>query len=381
MIYISLENFYIKVHEAIKPILRQVPFALVEHNQIIAVNAIAQSRGIRIGASYENAKKKIFNLTIEHKRDKLIKNFSEEFFSLLSKSHFTIEPDSLWGAYIDLSPFMVKQTNLKEEIEYLKKEICKELEIPVKIGVSSNKVAAKLASCIASPDETVHVENGKELDFLKSLPISLLPGIGKRTGSLLAGFGITTIGAFSELPMKDIVRLFGKSGLALYNTANGLTDTKSELINITKAYSKSYQLPFPSSNYPHILTLSSFLSYHLQSQADVASHEPRICVVTMFASKNNKVSKQKTIHNTSGKNIIHEADLLTKKAFDQMIRHPITKISISLRPVSSLTQKESRKEIFSSHHVAYESHKEKKTGQRDFTFPFFSYGGSVPRTA
>lgn len=376
MIYISLDNFYIKVHEAIKPVLRQVPFALVEQNQIIAVNAIAQSRGIRIGTSYENAKKQILNLTIEHRRDKLIKSFSKEFFSLLAKSDFTIEPDSLWGAYIHSSFFDLKQTNIKVEIECLKKQISHELEMSVKIGVSSNKIAAKLASYIASPNETVCVEKGKELDFLKSLPISLLPGIGKRTGSLLAGFGITTIGAFSELPIKDIVRLFGKSGLALHNTANGLTEIKTDQKNLGKTISKSYQLPFPSRNLPHILTLSSFLLYQLQSHQDKTVELPKVCIVTMYTNKNNKISKQKTIHNALDRNIIKEVNFLTKQVFNQMIGHPITKLSISLRSISSLRQNQSSKEVASAYYSS-EVSKEINTKQRGFTFPFFSYGGSA----
>jgi len=375
MIYITLDNFFIRVHEAVKPVLRQIPFAIAENNRIIAINEIARSRGIRVGSSCENAHKQIFNIAIERPRKILSQNFSEEFFSLLSKRCIRVYPDTAWGAYIEMQKNAPSLYELEKNIEDLKKHIWKELEIPVKIGVASNKVTAKLAAEITSPGETLTIKKGKELDFIKSLPISLLPGLGTRSGSLLSGFGITTIGAFSELPTQDVVRLFGTSGLALSDTANGKNDdTQPIKEKIPLHLSQTYQLPFPSHNTPHILTLASFMTYQLTSRARNESIVPSKLFVTLHTANGIKISKQKSLKKNVCNRLEYEAGVLIKKGLAH-IQAPIIKISVSMkttnRPETSklLGQAQKTRNVLSRVNID-----QKTTSNNRFTFPLFSYG-------
>jgi len=375
MIYITLDNFFIRVHEAVKPILRQVPFAITENNRIIAINEIARTRGIRIGLSCENARKKIYNITIEHQRKKLIQNFSEEFFSLLSKHANRIYPDSAWSAYIEIKNNVPPSHKQETWVKSLKKHLWEELEIPTKIGVASNRIAAKLAAQITSPDETLTIKSGKELDFIKSLPISMLPGLGTRSGSLLAGFGITTIGAFSELPTQDVIRLFGTSGLALHNTANGKNTAQQVKEKIlSRNISKTYQLPFPSNNTPHILTLASFITYQLETRARNEGIVPNIFLVTIHSANGTKISKQKSLKNNSHNHLEHEVGILIKKGLSQ-IQAPVIKISVSLKTNNQPEKNTILKQTQKTRDILLRVGSDQETSHNGrFTFPLFSYG-------
>jgi DNA polymerase-4 len=90
--------------------------------------------------------------------------------------------------------------------------------------VATTKLVAKIASDLRKPDGLVVVEPGEEASFLAPLPISRLWGVGEKTASALADYGVRTIGDLAALSPDLLVRRFGKHGASLASRAHGMDD-------------------------------------------------------------------------------------------------------------------------------------------------------------
>jgi DNA polymerase-4 len=97
-----------------------------------------------------------------------------------------------------------------------------EVGLTASVGVATTKLVAKIASDLRKPDGLVVVEAGEEAAFLAPLPISRLWGVGEKTASSLADFGVKTIGDLAALPPDVVIRRFGKHGGSLVERARGL---------------------------------------------------------------------------------------------------------------------------------------------------------------
>ncbi len=86
-----------------------------------------------------------------------------------------------------------------------------ELGLPISIGVARTKHLAKIASQVAKPDGLVIVDPLTELQFLQSLPVELMWGVGPATKARLAEVGITTIGQLAERSPRSMERVLGRA--------------------------------------------------------------------------------------------------------------------------------------------------------------------------
>lgn len=328
MIYISLDNFQIRVHEVLKPILRSIPFAIEKNNIITAVNDIAKKRGVTIGNSLDQIKKQVFGLVTEKENSKRVKDFSNEFYTILTQHTREIEPERPASAYIEIRNTK-SSLDLEYKIEKIKKQIQEQLEIPVKIGIASNKTTAKLAAAIASPSETIHIRSGHEKKFIGSLPISLLPGIGRRTTLVLLSLGITTIGAFSQLPVTEVVRLFGEKNIFLHEFANGIDNRKIQSTRQVRSKTKTFHLPYPTNSITHLMSLGSFLAYQLQEKNDEEANEDKTIFIALQTVSGKTYTKQKTTKKILT-SLSHETALLIK-GLGVHLSESVQKITVSVK--------------------------------------------------
>ncbi len=99
-----------------------------------------------------------------------------------------------------------------------------EVGLTASVGVATTKLVAKIASDLRKPDGLVVVAPGDEAAFLAPLPIGRLWGVGEKTATVLAEYGVKTIGDLADLSPDLLVRRFGKHGASLVSRAVGLDD-------------------------------------------------------------------------------------------------------------------------------------------------------------
>jgi DNA polymerase-4 len=118
------------------------------------------------------------------------------------------------------------------------------LGIPVSVGISSNKLLAKMASELAKPDGIYHVDIEDVPKIIWPLPVRKLPGIGPQTKEKLNRVGVNTIGQLAQYPEAELIKIFGDVvGIMLHQRANGIAATEIQAERSTKSISEETTFP------------------------------------------------------------------------------------------------------------------------------------------
>ena len=104
----------------------------------------------------------------------------------------------------------------------LRQKIHKETGLQISFGLSVNKTVSKVATNHVKPAGQFQVLAGEEKAFLAPMTVGKIPMIGAVTAQTLRNMGIVHVGTLSQMPLKVLERTFGKSGVMLWERANGI---------------------------------------------------------------------------------------------------------------------------------------------------------------
>ena len=224
----DLNGFYASVELLSHPDLRDVPMAVCgdphsRHGIILAKNEPAKKFGIQTAETIWQAKKKCPDLVLLPPHHKLYREFSKRVNAIYDEYTDLVEPFGIDESWLDVTHtlhlFGGDATALANQI---RARIKQELGLTVSVGISFNKVFAKLGSDYKKPDATTLIsrENWKEIVW--PLPVGDLLYVGGAARKLLKQYGITTIGQLAGCSQEMLETLMGKAGTQLYEFANGL---------------------------------------------------------------------------------------------------------------------------------------------------------------
>ena len=230
--HIDLDAFFVSVEQVENPKLKGKP---------VVVGGRPKARGVVASASYEA---RAFGLHagmplstasrlcpqaifIEGSFPKY-RDASERFMTILADFSPFLEPLGLDEAYLDATGFESIYGSIHQMAVKLKQRIKAELGLSASVGIASGKVVAKVASELSKPDGLLEVATGEEYSFLAPLPITKLPGIGRKTEQKLNALGINIIGELSIMPLAALESHFGAFGEILHRFANGIDDREVE---------------------------------------------------------------------------------------------------------------------------------------------------------
>lgn len=180
-----------------------------------------------------------------------------------------IEIVSIDEAYLE-----VNQGTGMEVAQSIRQAVKQELGLTVSIGVSSNKLLAKISSNLAKPDGCISIWPDEAPEKLGNHSIRLLPGIGPKTGEKLKSFGIETISQLSAYPREWFIHQFGSRGEELFNYAHWQDDRPLILDRERKSIGREETLPEDITDEKQILSLlnslSSEVGYRLRKSGNLA---------------------------------------------------------------------------------------------------------------
>jgi DNA polymerase-4 len=133
-----------------------------------------------------------------------------------------VEPISIDEAFLDVTGSLALFGDGTAIARSIKDGVHAEVGLTASVGVATTKLVAKIASDLRKPDGLVVVAPGDEAAFLAPLEISRLWGVGEKTATVLADYGVTTIGDLAALPPDVVIRRFGKHGASLVERARGI---------------------------------------------------------------------------------------------------------------------------------------------------------------
>ena len=215
------------------------------HGVVLAKSPSAKRCGIMTGEPLSHARQKCPHLTVVPPDHELYVASSRQFIRILEEVAPVIEQCSIDEAFCDMSGTEKLYGDPVSFANKLKDRIYRELGFTVNIGISTNKLLAKMASDFEKPNR-VHTLFPEELpEKFWPLPVESLYGVGKSTSARLRSLGITTIGALAHTDRKMLLSMFKSQGDYLWNSANGISDSVlADSSPANKGYGNSITLPY-----------------------------------------------------------------------------------------------------------------------------------------
>lgn len=210
---------------------------------VLAKSVEAKKFGILTGETLYQARKKCPDLQVFSANHKVYAEFSNKLYYLLLNYTDKIERYSIDECFLDMTEYLMNNSimNIAEDIRNRVKE---ELGFTVNIGISNNKVLAKMASDFLKPDKihTLYKDEIKEKMWL--LPVNELFMLGKNTAQKLYNMQIKTIGELANTNVEILTKKFGKHGKQIWEYANGIDDSEVDYsIKKPKGIGNSITLP------------------------------------------------------------------------------------------------------------------------------------------
>ena len=227
ILHSDLNNFYASVECLRNPEIRNFPVVVVgskgdRHGIVLAKNMIAKGFGVKTGDVYWEAKQKCGGTLIEVQADfSTYINVSREVRKIYEDYADRIEAYGIDECWLDVSSSLKLFGNGREIAETIRERIKKEIGLTVSIGVSWNKIFAKLGSDMKKPDAVTEITPENYKLKVWTLPVEDLLYVGKATQQKLNRMGIKTIGDLAQADEQTLVNLLGKWGYYLHTFANG----------------------------------------------------------------------------------------------------------------------------------------------------------------
>ena len=219
--------FYASCELLSHPDLRQLPVAVCgdpteRHGIILAKNEPAKRCGVKTAETIWKAKQKCPGLILLPPHHRLYAEYSKKINAVYGEYTDLVEPFGIDESWLDVTNSLhLFGGDARALADTLRGRIKREFGLTISVGVSFNKVFAKLGSDYKKPDAITEFtrENFKELVW--PLPAADLLFVGKSTQEALKKYGIYTIGDAAKADRKLLKRLFGKAGEQLSMYANG----------------------------------------------------------------------------------------------------------------------------------------------------------------
>lgn len=248
--FLSWEAAYRLEQKLDAPDIRTFPSVIggneeMRHGIVLAKSLAAKNYGIRTGEPLAQARRKCPNLAVYPPHFDLYVERSGKFMELLRKYAPSVEAYSIDEAFCDMTGTRGLYGDPIIFAHKLKDIIHDELHFTVNIGVSSNRLLAKMASDFEKPN-FVHTLFPNEIaKKLWPLPIENLFFVGKSSARRLRGLGISTIGELAQANRDTIISIFKSHGDTIWNYANGIESTPlTHQEPANKGYGNSMTIPF-----------------------------------------------------------------------------------------------------------------------------------------
>lgn len=247
--FLSWEAVYRLAHKGDTKDLREFPSAVggdmaTRHGIILAKSIPAKKYGIKTGETVLEARRKCPGLVLVPPDYGLYEKCSAAFMDILREYSDIVEQYSIDEAFLDMTASCGLFGGPVETAERIKDHIRDKLRFTVNIGVSTNKLLAKMAGDFEKPDR-VHTLYPEEIQAkMWPLPVSDLFFVGRATTAKLLSLGIGTIGELAAADPEWLKRLLKKHGEVIWEFANGVDlSPVPEQPSANKGYGNSTTLP------------------------------------------------------------------------------------------------------------------------------------------
>lgn len=249
VLHIDMDAFFASVEQLTRPTLRGRP---------VVVGGLG-GRGVVAGCSYEAREYGIHSAmpmvrarrlmpgsgVVVYPRKGIYGPVSRRVFDVVREKVDIVEQLSVDEAFMEPPELAgAEPDEVRRWAEELRAQILQETGLPSSIGAGSGKQFAKIGSGMAKPDGVTVIGAGQHEELLHPLPVGKLWGIGPVSEGKLRGLGVTTIGSFASMSLRDVEVSLGKTvGPALWRLAQGHDDRPVKKRAVAKSISAEHTYP------------------------------------------------------------------------------------------------------------------------------------------
>jgi len=223
----DLNSFYASVELLDHPELRHLPVAVCgdpesRHGIILAKNEPAKAFQVKTAETIWQARKKCPDLVLLPAHHDKYRDFSRRINLVYQEYTDLVEPFGIDESWLDVTGTLhLFGGDPKALADQLRDRIRTEFGLTISVGVSFNKVFAKLGSDYKKPDATTVISRENFKEMVWPLPVTDLLYVGRAAAQTFEKFGIRTIGDLARFDRESLFALIGKNGAQLHDFASG----------------------------------------------------------------------------------------------------------------------------------------------------------------
>jgi DNA polymerase IV (DinB-like DNA polymerase) len=279
--HVDLDSFYAQCEENANPSLKGRPVVVcvysgrTEESGVVSTsNYQARKYGVKAGIPIVRAKKLLESadavfIPMNHL---YYEEVSERIMETLRTEGDAFEQTSIDEAFIDVSGRTDFNFDSARDIALeIKKQVLTQENVTCSIGIGPNKVVAKIASDQSKPNGLTIVKPNEVADFLASLPVSRIPGVGKKAEEKLSRLNVSTVAQLSSLNPAVLIENFGKSvGSYLHCASRGDNDDpvkeREQPTQFSRIATLKQNTRQPEDTFPLLIELAQSVSGKLKEQ-------------------------------------------------------------------------------------------------------------------
>ena len=231
ILHSDLNSFYASVEMMLDPTLRGKAVAVCgstedRHGIVLAKSDKAKKAGVKTGMVNWEARKLCPDLIVVPPQYDQYLKYSKLTQAIYQRYTDLMEPFGMDECWLDVTASEQVCGDAMTIAENIRQATREELGLTVSIGVSFNKIYAKLGSDLKKPDAITEIREDNYMEKVWSLPASDMIYCGRATTAKLARYGIHTIGDVAKTDPQFLKRLLGVNGIALWRYASGADQSR-----------------------------------------------------------------------------------------------------------------------------------------------------------
>lgn len=289
IMHADINHCYAQIMEMLYPQLRDIPMAVggneeMRHGIILARNLKAKAYGVKTAETLREALKKCPQLVIVPPQFQNFMIYTEQVKDIYREYTDQVESFGLDEAWVDLTHSQQLFGDALDIAKTIQQRVLNEVGLTISIGLSFNKVFAKLGSDMIKPMGFVEIRQDNYQSVIHQLPVEDLLYVGPSTKTKLNHVDIFTIGDLANKPKSFLKHLMGKNGEMIWYFANGL-DTSEVMLKQYKAPIKSVgnsiTTPADITSYAEALIVFQVLAESVASRLRDAGMQGRVISISL----------------------------------------------------------------------------------------------------
>ena len=220
-----MDAFFASVEQRDNPELRGKPIAVGfdgPRGVVSTASYEARPYGVHSAMSMAQAKRRCPQLIVVPTHFEKYKEVSQQIHAVFHEYTDLVEPISLDEAFLDVTDNKKGIERAVDIAKEIKQKILERTSLTASAGISFNKLLAKIASDMRKPNGIFTVHPDRALDFIGSLPVEKLWGVGPKTANRMHEMGVFTGAQLRRISCEHLVQVFGKMGRVYYDFSRGI---------------------------------------------------------------------------------------------------------------------------------------------------------------